>query len=315
MARPAARRRVTGPRTVLVVNAAARQAGRALSRARASLARRGVVLAAEHEVRDGAALVRAIRRELGRGAARVVVAGGDGTISAAAGVLAGTGAALGVLPLGTANDFARSLRIPSDLDRACAVVARGEVRPVDVAFAGRRPFLNAASAGASSAAARRLTPGLKRRAGALAYPVAAAGAARAGPFEARLEADGAVLEGWAVELVVGNGRYRGGGRLVAPRARPDDGRLDVYLVTAGEGRAPPGPVRRWAVLARYAARLLRGRHLEDPRVHHARAARVTVATRPRLELNLDGELAGWTPAEIRVAPGALRVLAPPPRRR
>lgn len=309
---------MTGGRTALVLNAGAREGARVLGRVRAELARRGVALAAAHEVRGGAELVRALRGELRRGAARVVVGGGDGTISAAAGVLAGTGVALGVLPLGTANDFARSLRIPADLARACGVVARGATRAVDVAFAGERAFLNAASAGASAAVARRVTPALKRRAGPLAYPVAAAGAAAEPPFHVRLVADGAVHEGWAVEVVVGNGRYRGGGRIVAPRARPDDGRLDVYVVTVegpGGARERPGPVRTFAALAGYAARLLRGRHLDHPRVLHARASRVSLATRPRLELNVDGELAGRTPAELRVEPGALAVLAPPPRRR
>jgi YegS/Rv2252/BmrU family lipid kinase len=300
-----------------LVNARARGGAGELARARDALVRRGVALAAAHEVADAAALRRLVRDALARGADRVVVGGGDGTISAAAGVLAGTEAALGVLPLGTANDFARSLRIPADLERAAAVIARGRVRTVDVGRAGRRAFLNAASVGVSSALTRRLGPELKRRAGKLAYPVAGAAAATAPPFRARIEWDGEALELRALQIVVGNGRYHGGGRLVAPGARIDDRALDLYVVAAPGKRAAGarGRVRELAALARYAFRLLRGRHLEDPAVLHARAARVAVRTVPALEVDADGELAGRTPVDFRIDPAALRVLAPAPARR
>jgi YegS/Rv2252/BmrU family lipid kinase len=305
---------VTRPRTVLVVNAAARS-GEA-ERARAALARRRVALAAIHEVRDPKLLRAVVRRELARGADRVVVGGGDGTVSCAAGVLAGTRAVLGVLPLGTANDFARSLGIPKDLGRAAAIVAAGRVRRVDVGRAGRRAFLNAASVGVSSALTRRLHPALKRSAGALAYPVAGIAAARERPFRARIAWDGEAMELRALQIVVGNGRYHGGGRLVAPRARIDDRALDLYVVAAPSrrGAGAGGRLRELAALARYAARLLRGRHVEDPAVLHAQAGRVLVETLPPLEIDADGEVAGTTPVEFRVEPAALRVLGPRPRR-
>lgn len=306
----------------LVVNARARSGEEEFERARAALDRCGVSLAAAHRVDDAAALRRRIRAELRRGARVVVVGGGDGTISAAAGVLAGTDAALGVLPLGTANDFARTLRIPDDLDRACRVVARGDVRVVDVAFAGGRAFLNAASVGVSSEIARKVKGGLKRRAGALAYPLAGASAAAATPpFRARLVADGVSRhDGLALQVVVGNGRFHGGGRLVAPGARLDDATLDAYVLAAPSPDAPrprgrAARVRDVLTLARYAALLARGRHVEHPRVVHVRARRVALRTDPPLDLDADGELAGRTPAHFHVAPAALRVLAPPPRRR
>jgi diacylglycerol kinase family enzyme len=182
---------------------------------------------------------------------------------------------------------------------------------VDVGRAGRRAFLNAASVGVSSALTRRLGGELKRRAGALAYPVAGVAAAGAPPFRARIEWDGEALELRALQIVVGNGRYHGGGRLVAPRARIDDRALDVYVVAA-PARRRPGAARRLrelAALARYAIGLARGRHVEDPGVLHARASRVAVHTTPPLEIDADGELAGHTPAVFRVEAGALRVIA------
>jgi YegS/Rv2252/BmrU family lipid kinase len=294
------------------VNAAARGGASEAERARAALHRRRVALAAVHEVRDAALLRRTLRGELARGADRIVVGGGDGTVSCAAGVLAGTRAVLGVLPLGTANDFARSLGIPRDLDRAAGVVAGGRVRLVDVGRAGRRVFLNAATVGVSSALTRRLDPALKRSAGALAYPVAGIAAAGERPFRARVEWDGGAVELRALQIVVGNGRYHGGGRLVAPRARLDDRALDLYVVAApaGRGAGARGRLRELAALARYAARLLRGRHVEDPGVLHAQTARVAVETTPPLEVAADGELAGSTPVKFRVDPAALRVLVP-----
>lgn len=309
---------MTRERTVLLVNARSRRGEEEFEEARRALAAAGVSVDAAHALHEPDELAGRIREELDRGATRVLVGGGDGSLACAAGVLAGTGAALGVLPLGTANDLARTLRIPADLEGAARVFARGATRDVDLAWAGGRPFLNAASFGVSSELTRRLEGGLKRHAGKLAYPVAGAAAATAQePFHVALEVDGRTVELDALQVVVGNGRYHGGGRLVAPRARLDDHRLDVYALEAssdaGEARAPDR-LRDLAALARYAYLLLRGKHLEHPGVFHARATRVVARTDPPLEIDADGEVSGTTPAEFRVDPGALRVIAPPPRR-
>lgn len=307
-----------GP-VALVVNARARSGEDALAAARDALARAGVALAAARAVEEPGALAAAIREALAAGARTVVVGGGDGTLAAAAGLLAGTGAALGVLPLGTANDLARTLHVPDELDGAARVIARGRARAVDVGYAGDRAFLNAASVGFSSALTRRLQGGLKRAAGPLAYPVAGASAAAEGrPFRARVEVDGAVREQEALQIVIGNGRYHGGGRLVAPRAAIDDRRLDVYVVAAPDGSSASPParprLRDLAALAGYALRLARGRHLEHPAVFHARGERAEIRTDPPLEIDADGELVGHTPARFRIAPAALVVLAPGGRR-
>lgn len=300
---------------VLIVNAHARRGEEEFERAREALLRAGVPLEAAYALHEPDELPARIREALARGVKRIVVGGGDGTLSAAAALLAGTGAVLGILPLGTANDLARTLHVPDDLDRAARVIARGHVRGVDVGFAGKRAFLNAASVGVSTALTRRLDGGLKRIAGPLAYPVAgAAAAAEQRPFRARVETDGVVRELEALQIVVGNGRYHGGGRLVAPHAAIDDHRLDVYVLAAApaeRGATPGRPrLRDVAALASYALRLVRGRHLEHPAVFHARARRAAVRTDPPLEIDADGELAGETPAEFRVEAGALRVLAP-----
>lgn len=302
---------MSAPEAVLLVNVQARRGEALFERAREELVRAGVLLRHAEPVSDPAALPARAAALARAGAERVVVGGGDGTLAAVAGALAGGRAALGVLPLGTANDFARSLGIDAgDLAGAARVVAGGVVRRVDVGRVGERAFLNAASAGVSSGVARRVDAELKQVAGALAYPVAgAAEAAQVEPFRVRLSVDGAIREGLALQVLVGNGRFHGGGRLVAPEAALDDRLLDVYAVEveAGEGAER---VRTMTRLAGYALRLLQGRHLDDPAVFHARGRAVTLETDPALEVDADGERACRTPVAFRVEPGALRVLAP-----
>lgn len=297
---------------MLIVNVKARAGEDALALAQSSLERAGVALAAVHAV-DADELRGRIEAELAAGADRVIVGGGDGSLSAAAGALAGTGAALGILPLGTANDFARGLRIPDDLAAAARVIVADRLRRVDVGWAGTRAFLNAASVGASSELTRRLDDGLKRRAGTLAYPVAGAAAAAQPPFKVRLGVNGRTEELDALQVVVGNGRYHGGGRLVAPGARGDDRLLDVYILAASSTRRRARLRDRLgdlASLARYALLLLRGRHLEHPGVLHVRCTRASLWTDPPLDIDVDGELVGTTPVEFRVEPAALTVIAP-----
>ena len=301
----------------LVVNAGAKEAADALAAARDALRSAGLEIAYAVRVEEPDGLEPALQGALRSGSRHVVVGGGDGTLGTAAGILAPAGALLSVLPLGTANDFARALRIPGELAAAAAVAAGGAEREVDLGRAGRRHFLNAASFGLSSALTRRLSGGLKRAAGPLAYPVAAAAEAPVhDPFHLVLEADGERHELAALQVVVGNGRYHGGGRVVAPSARLDDRRLDVYAILAAShdrGDVEADRLKDLWTLARFAMLLRRGRHLEHPRVLALRTARLSARTDPPLEIDADGELAGTTPVELSIAERRLRVTVPPPR--
>jgi YegS/Rv2252/BmrU family lipid kinase len=303
-------------RAALIVNAKARQGAEGLEAIGQRLAAAGLAVASVQAVEDPATLPDLVRAALRAGVDRVVVGGGDGTLSAAAGVLAGERAALAVLPLGTANDFARGLRLPTELAEACAVAATGLVREVDVACAGGRPFLNAATFGLSSAATRRLSDDLKKKLGPLAYPVSTFGEAMSPtPFHVRILADGESHELDALQVVVGNGRYHGGGTLVAPGAQNDDRRLDLWaLASASEPEAEGGAgdkLRDLARLARVAMLLRRGRHVEHPAVLHLRARQLAIETDPPQDLDADGESAGTTPVVFTVSPARLRVVVPP----
>jgi YegS/Rv2252/BmrU family lipid kinase len=235
----------------------------------------------------------------------VVVGGGDGTVSCAAGRVAGTDVVLGVLPLGTANDLARTLEIPTNLAKACAAVADGKVVDIDLGRANGQPFLNVASVGLSVGVTEALSPRLKRYIGPLAYGVAALHAyARHKPFRAHLEFPEGDHEPMKLEHVlqvaVGNGRHYGGGNTVSPTAGIDDHTLDIYAVLMA-------PLRQHVNIAR----LLRdGSFVEHERVRHLTSRRVRLVTEPPLSVNLDGEIATSTPTDFTVQRNAVHVLVP-----
>ncbi|GAA1929624.1 hypothetical protein GCM10009797_24240 [Nocardioides hwasunensis] len=211
-------RRPRTDRVAVVVNTASRTGARAVPLLESAL-RPVADEVSVHAVEGGRQLMEALRAAMSIQPDLLVVGGGDGTVASAAGLVAPTGTALGVLPLGTANDFARTLEIPSALDLAIATLVDGKVVDVDLGRVDGRAYVNVASVGLSVAVTRRLTPSLKRRLGRFAYPAATLSAYRSHrPFSARLEVDdGTVLElDHLMQLAVGNGRHYGGGLTVAP---------------------------------------------------------------------------------------------------
>lgn len=310
--------------TLVIVNSGSRSGSEAPPDLARALERVGVAVGALRATGDPDEIVSAVRDALSRGARRVIVGGGDGTVSLVAGLLADGGAGdpiaargevvLGILPLGTGNDFARNLHIPRDLDGACRIIAAGRVRAVPLGVANGRVFLNALSFGISSAVTRRLTPDLKKRAGPLAYPVAAAAEGLAPkPFRVAMEIDRERVESGALQVVVGNGRYHGAGTVVAPDATLGDAQLDVYVVESAAAPEDEGVAARAANvvrLARVGMLLRRGRHLEHEGVRHFRCTRARFECDPPQEVNADGELVGETPLACEVMPTALRVLVP-----
>ncbi len=303
---------------MLVVNTKSRSGREAFEFARRALAERGVPLVSCHAISRAPRLTDVLETALAHGARRFLVGGGDGTMSLVVSRLLGRDVTLGVLPLGTGNDFARSLGIPGTVEAGCDVIAQGYTARVDVGLANGRPFLNAASLGLASAIARRLTKRLKQRAGKLAYPVAAAAEVwEHQPFRVRMKADDQVVELMALQLVVGNGRYHGAGNVVAPEASLDDRRLDVYAIAApsvhnGREGTGLGHVQDISTLARLALMIRRGEHVEHPSVVTLRTSRLFVETEPVQDVNADGENVGHTPTLFELVPAALRVYAPPP---
>ena len=304
-----------GPALVLL-NPNARMGGEALSATLAALANRQVPVLASHEVQGHEHMERVLREGLAQGVRRFIVGGGDGTLNHAVQHLLGHDVTLGVLPLGTGNDFARSLGIEPTLEAACDAIAAGCTVRVDVGLANGRPFLNAVSLGLASAIARRLTPELKRRVGKLAYPVAAfAELWEHQPFRVRLRTDTETLEADVLQLVVGNGRYHGAGNMVTPDATLDDQLLDAYTIAApsreaGREGTGLGHMQDLSTLARVALTLRTGEHLEHPAVKAVSGSRILVEADPPQDVNADGEMIGQTPVRFELMPAALRVYAP-----
>jgi diacylglycerol kinase (ATP) len=304
-----------GP-ALLLLNPHSRMGGEALAATLAALEARGIPLLASHELQDPEQMERLLHEAVASGVRRVIVGGGDGTINCAVKPLLGQNVTLGVLPLGTGNDFARSLGIEPTLEAACDVIAAGYTARVDVGLANGHPFLNAVSLGLASAIARRLTPELKRRVGKLAYPVAAAAELwEHQPFLVRVVTDTEELEQNVLQLVVGNGRYHGAGNMVTPDATLDDHLLDAYVISAPSAEAGRegtglGHMQDMSTLARVALTVRRGEHLAHPAVKAVSGPRIYVEATPPQDVNADGEMIGQTPVRFTLAPSALRVFAP-----
>lgn len=298
----------------LLVNPNARRGGGAFEAAAARLEAAGLHLRWATQV-QGEDVRGTIEQWLADGAREVVVGGGDGTLSAAAQALVGTDATLAVLPLGTGNDFARSLRIPLDFEAACAIAATGERRQVDVGEVGTRTFLNAASVGLSTAVTERLSAGMKRTFGRAAFAVAAASEAWSHqPFRVELATPELTRSLLVHQVVVASGRYHGGGRVVSPVASVTSHLLDAYVITAATEPGPPTDpserIRELWTLLRVGLLLRRGRHLTHPNVEHFRTSSLSLTTDPPQRIDVDGELVGETPATFRIRPAALWVRAP-----
>jgi diacylglycerol kinase (ATP) len=292
-------------RPILVVNTASRTGQEDFDRAKQLLTERQLPLRAAFAVDSPDRLPDVVRQAVADGADLVILGGGDGSVGSVARILADADVVLGLLPTGTANDFARTLGLPSDLAEACAVVAGGKVTAVDVGLVGSGGFLNVASVGMSVTLTESLSPTLKRRIGPLAYPIAAVRAYRSfSTFSARLEfPDGdhePVELDDLLQVAVANGRYYGGGAVVAPNAGIDDQSLDVYAIPRGT------PRQRWRVARHFTS----GTFTEEDHVLHLTTRSVRLSTSPDLSIDLDGELIGTTPELFTVRQAGLKVLVP-----
>lgn len=243
-----------------------------------------------------------IRADHGR-ADMIIVGGGDGTLSMSLEPVLETGLPLGILPMGNANDLARTLAIPTRMVEAFQVIARGNVRRIDVGEVNGKHFFNVASIGLSVDIAQRLTREAKKRWGVLAYIGNAWQAVHAASsFDAKIRCGEETLELKSIQVAVGNGRYYGGGMTVAEDATIDDRRLDLYAIER----------QRWWRLAVMLPALRWGKHRLVEGIHTLHGERIHLETDPPMPINVDGEVVAETPADFRVLPAALPVFVPKP---
>jgi diacylglycerol kinase (ATP) len=238
-----------------------------------------------------------------KGCDYIIAAGGDGTLNEVVNGIArhASDVRLGLLPLGTGNDFARCLKLPGTVEENIKILACARTRPIDlvrVKSDKTRYFVNVSAAGFSGKVNEKLTRAIKKTWGPLAYLRSAAAALpnlrsyhtsiRFGSKE-RIALD-------LYNVVIANGRYVAGGLPIAPTADPSDGLLDVILIQKR-------PAAEMAVLA---ARAMLGRHLGSNAIIFRRVSKISVRSQPGMWFNVDGELVGNEPAMFEVVPRALQ---------
>jgi diacylglycerol kinase (ATP) len=249
---------------------------------------------------------RAAIQAVADGCGAVIVAGGDGTLNEALNGIHAAAAldrtTLGLIPLGTGNDFATALDIPSEIEEAIRILTAGKTLRVDIGKVNGRVFLNTSGGGFIAEVSVAVTPQLKTIAGRLAYLVGGAHALLDyEPVRATIatEPDGLRLGLGLYAFAVCNSRLIGGGRLIAPAASIDDGLLDVCLIEAMSSFD-------FIALARKVAA---GDHVNDPRVRYVQASSIRIEFDREIRINTDGEVFPATVCEYSILPRAATFVA------
>ncbi len=232
----------------------------------------------------------------------VIVGGGDGTLNYVVDSLVEANLPLGILPLGTANDLARTLDLPLSIPDACRVIAEGHLKYIDLGWVNGKYYFNVASMGLSVHITQKLTQGAKQRWGAFAYGLTALQVlSQTRPFRATIHLDDhPPIQVKTIQIAVGNGRYYGGGMMVADDATIDDQRLDIYSLE----------LRHWWQIFPLIWAFPQGVQGELPWVRSLQGKTVEILTRQPHDINADGEIFTQTPAEFRVIPRVLPVFTP-----
>jgi len=234
---------------------------------------------------------------------RVVVCGGDGTVSSVLSGLAGSPVPLALVPAGTANCLARELRLPLSLREACRVAATGVSRQIDIGVANDQPFALMASVGFDAEVVHRIGPQMKDLLGAFGYVVTGLRVLaeyRPSPMTLVMPEGSAEVSAWVV--VVSNAATYALYWQLTPEASIDDGWLDVCVFAATDLAGSLSQL----------AGALAGTHRQHPQVRYLRTRQVRIEADPPVSVQLDGDPAGFTPVEISIRPGALTVIVPPP---
>ena len=279
----------------LLINGRSRRGRAAFPAAVKACQDAGISLAESVMVDSLEETARLLQREIEAQAPLVIVGGGDGTLSFCAGQLAGTPVAMGVLPLGTGNTFARTLGLPFDLNQAAQVMAEGHVSDIDVGVVNGRVFLNSVAIGLSAEIARALDAGTKGKLGLLAYPaIGWRVLLKHRPLCLWIDLDGRRFPLRTHQLVIANGRCLAGFISAAPDASIDDKRLVVFAL--GGARRDHLLMAGW--------RWLRGQHL------YFGAQNLSVEIPRSATASVDGELVPHTRLDLKIWPDALRVVVP-----
>jgi diacylglycerol kinase (ATP) len=298
------------PSPVVILNPVAGRGARSWPLYEAELKRRGVSICATQKAGDAREFA---REAIEAGADVLIAAGGDGTLGEVAGAILESGqrrVRLGVLPIGTGNDFARTLGVWGEPKRALNAIFEGTTRRFDagrIECNGReRVWLNVAGCGFDALVAKRINDWgqrktMRRARGLAAYLLATARElAEFRAFDAQLELDGERLEIPAVLVAVANAKSYGGGMLVCPDAKLDDGLFDVCIIQK---------VSRSEFLRAFPG-VFAGKHTNHPKVLMRRCRAIRVESKQSVPVLADGEIEGSAPFACEIVPDALEVCAP-----
>jgi YegS/Rv2252/BmrU family lipid kinase len=240
------------------------------------------------------------RRAIEEGFGRIVAAGGDGTVNHVANGIAGSSAALGILPMGTVNVFAMELGLPSnDLELCWNIVEAGNMRLVDLPSANGKCFVQLGGIGLDAQVVQETSLAFKRSLGPLSYLISAAHIAARQPPKLFVESeDASVREGSFV--LVGNGRLYGGPFPFFKQAIIDDGLLDVVVFKR----------LGYLEIIKYLHDVVFSSDIRVPEIEYLQSRHLRVTSEQDVPLELDGELAGNCPVDFQMHEKALRVLAP-----
>ena len=291
----------TSPRSaILIVNALSRQGRKQYDLACAGLRDAGIELIDTIAVDRPGTLTDIVAQAVARRPPILIIGGGDGTLSCAVDEVVGTDTVFAVLPLGTANSFARSLEIPLDLEGAIQVIAEGEPRRIDLGMIDDDYYCNCAAIGLSTKIGGHIPPLLKKTLGRFGYLIWATWQSmKFKSFKLIVTHDGVREEIDALEVRIANGSYHGGVELI-DEADPESGEIVVQAVT-GHSPVQLG----WSWFTSY----LRLRARKDTTVEY-RGHQIRVETIPPLKVSIDGEVLAKTPFTAHVAAKAIRVMAP-----
>lgn len=285
---------------LMLVNPNARRGTAALEPAVARLEEGGITVSIERFATPDEVSADIVRRR--HEVNLVIVCGGDGTINSAAKGILATGLPMGILPMGTANDLARTLHISEDLVAAAGIIAGGSTRRVDLGEVNGHPFFNVASIGLSADLANSLDSDVKRRWGKLGYAIAACKVLlKAKPFTATIMSPAGTTTTRTMQIAVGNGVHYGGGTVIEQDATIDDGHLDLYSLEL------ENVVKLFFMLGAFR----RGQHGGWEEVHTDKATEFDIRTRRPMPVNTDGDIVTQTPAHFVIRPSAVTVFAPP----
>ncbi len=287
---------------LLLVNGNSRTGQEVFGTAITALREAGIEVREAVLAKDRAETERHLRAEIESGARLVIVGGGDGTLSSCAAILAGSQVAMGAIPLGTGNTFARSIGIPVELQGAVQNIADGRIEAVDVGRCNGQVFLNSVSLGLSAEIAGALTREAKKKLGLLAWPVIGGKiVARHRSLKLRILSRERSFSVRTHQLVVANGRYVAGPLKASEEASLQSHELTVFALGGGSKFELFKAVWHW----------LRGtqREAADVPFFETKSLRVQSLGR-RVKANIDGEIDQKTPLEIEIWSRALRVVVP-----